>query len=246
LGKRKPGAAVVQPRSSNESKHAELGGDHPRQAAGKQARHWETWVSIGSAVVALAALLLSVVQAYSSRTHDRLSLMPHLEFLAGTGRGDSAFIAVTNNGLGPARIVGIEFQFQERFFRVAGELDYPSMFASLRIPIDSVAALGDVYYTAPSINSYLGPGQTITLITLRSPRDSAAASRFASLAQLLDPLICYASVYGDRFYSSPHSAVSNPGSCRFDGTVRLLGARRRFYNPIDPPLSTEQTHGIPP
>jgi hypothetical protein len=207
---------------------------------------WETTVAVGSAIVALCALGLSIAQAYATRTHDRLSLMPHLEFSIGMGQGDSVFISVTNNGLGPARILGMEFQFDGKFHRAAGEMDYRRMFSDFGVPWDSVASLGDVYYTAPSINSYITPGQTMALLTLHHPRDSTATAKFAALVDAVDPLICYASIYGDLFYASPQAGISNPNSCRFDGTVRLLGRRVRFYNPIDPPLDPEETHGLPP
>jgi hypothetical protein len=142
--------------------------------------------------------------------------------------------------------MGIEVEYNGRFYRADGELDYSTMFSTLGLDVDSAAWARGVDYTAISINSFIPSGHTVSLLTLRHVREHASRQSFEQLVRQLDPLICYASVYGDRFYATPISGKTDARSCRFDGTMTVFGRRFRLKNPLAPPLNSEAATGLPP
>ena len=72
-------------------------------------RRWslEWWIAVIAAVIAVASLILNLVQYSSSRTQERLTVQPHFQITFlwdDTGMG----WITSNTGTGPARIRGFE------------------------------------------------------------------------------------------------------------------------------------------
>ena len=63
----------------------------------------DTWIALSAVIVSLAALLLTMYQAYLSRRVAILGVRPRLWVASANSPGEYS-IAVTNHGLGPAVI----------------------------------------------------------------------------------------------------------------------------------------------
>jgi hypothetical protein len=67
-----------------------------------------TAISLASAVVATAALFISIWNAWATRRHNRLSVRPHLALSKKTSpNAPQLTIDIKNNGLGPAIMTSI-------------------------------------------------------------------------------------------------------------------------------------------
>jgi hypothetical protein len=64
-----------------------------------------TVVAICATIIALASLVLTIVQVRATHDHNRKSVLPVLQMGTSFGVGEPAGLALTNVGLGPARIV---------------------------------------------------------------------------------------------------------------------------------------------
>jgi hypothetical protein len=202
-------------------------------------------VAWGSGFVALCALFVSMCDSRRDRYHDRLSLLPHLEFeqKADPATGEHYF-ALVNNGLGPARLTGFEYSTGQHFQRFDAVLDFNKVAAAFPGGYEAFDSLGDVIIGLAPLQTFVAPGQKIEIVRLRNPQSNAAAIRFAQFLSDSHVLVCYASVYGDKFYVSDRAGASHYQSCRFDGTYVILGRRYRmkfFPRGLNPSV----THGYP-
>ncbi len=66
-----------------------------------------TWVAVGSAVIALSALGLAIYEGYQNRKHNRLSVRPALN-INRFQKDRTVYAVLVNGGLGPAKITKLE------------------------------------------------------------------------------------------------------------------------------------------
>lgn len=72
---------------------------------------WEAIAGIASAVIALCALALTLWQAAVTRSHNKLSVKPHLATWSHTDEANNRYqIDLMNNGIGPALIKSFAIQ----------------------------------------------------------------------------------------------------------------------------------------
>ena len=197
-------------------------------------------VPLASLFVAACALGLAVYQARSTDYQNRLSVVPQLEFTEeAPASGHSVEVYIENNGLGPARITGIEANVGNDFTRFNAELDWSALskkLGAVGISMDAVEA-----GTLPT-NGYIRAQQKLLL--LRIPVESTAerATVLASLRNL-NLNFCYCSLYGDCFDVAQQSSEANEGSCRFDGAIKIFGGYFKLQSPLSNRLDAHVTHG---
>lgn len=197
-------------------------------------------VPLASLFVAACALGLTVYQARSTDYQNRLSVVPQLEFTEeAPPSGGNVEIYIENNGLGPARITGMEATVGNQFTRFKSELDW----SALSKKLDAVGiAMSEAEVSTLPINAYIRSQQKLLL--LRIPVGSIAER--AAVRKSLDNLnlnFCYCSLYGDCFDVAQQSDETNEGSCRFDGTIKIFGRYIRLQSPLSNRLDSSVTHG---
>ena len=158
-------------------------------------------VATGAAVIAVASLAVSVYQARTSRTHNRQSLRPHLEFRDSFPRGGTAGLRLSNSGLGPAAITHTSL-------RIDGgsptEFDEPG-----------VNRLRDVLAARPSATTLgerpLLPASYDEYLLGVKGYDPEIHSEFSELIRRrLFVEIQYESLYGGEHFVATHSPVVDP------------------------------------
>ena len=81
-----------------------------------------TVIAICSVVIAVASLAVSAYVAWATRKHNRLSVLPVLEFTTTFPVGGTAGLRLTNSGLGPARVISSQLTYKGEEF---GEFNKP-------------------------------------------------------------------------------------------------------------------------
>ena len=150
-----------------------------------------TAVAAVAAVIALAALGLTVQQTQLSRAHNRLSVQPVLDFEETYRSGERAGLRLRNVGLGPARIVSGEVWLDgrrrdEAFGRPAIDAVRDELGAQQRRPSATTFSPGAVLATDYS-----------AFMLSVHPYDKNNDSAFVDLIGQLRIIIVYASLYGD-------------------------------------------------
>lgn len=160
----------------------------------------ELVVSVTSAIVALFALFLSLFEGRQSRRHARLSVRPVLDFKIHvtnkTGRFD---VSVSNNGFGPAVVRSWTLLVDGKPYRELGITDWMELTA--HFGWDKLMAQGErVSYSYFEKGDVLAMQQQEELVGFPCPTYStAAADAFRSGVRRLKVLICYESLYHERF-----------------------------------------------
>jgi len=198
-------------------------------------------LTLASLFVSICALGLTVYQARTTDYHNRLSVLPQLQFSqVADPSGKSIEIFVENNGLGPARINGIEAYIVDDFVRFESELDWSVLAPKLKAVGVSIAeATGTTF----PLRTFIRAQEKVLL--LRVPTSSPEEQTVVKAGlNKLSLGFCYCSLYGDCFHVAVKSRdQSNEGTCRYDGTVKLFGSRYRVKTPWAQSLDSSTTHG---
>ena len=201
-------------------------------------------IEIASIVIALCALFLTIYQGIQTRYHNRLSVLPYLQIVhsSTSSKQDYYSIYIENKGMGPARITGIEANVGNEFIRFNEEINYSSIFNSLKKKGIVDVDMSNINFTSFGPNAYIDEGEKVYLMQLQSNSSKESKENFIKAINSIDFLFCYSSVYGDQFYISRAPGLSNENSCRFDDSHSIFGFRFRFDKNF-PPIDTKTTHG---
>jgi hypothetical protein len=197
-------------------------------------------VPLASLFVAACAFWLTLYQVRATDYQNRLSVVPQLEFVSEeSADGKSIDIFLENNGLGPARITGIEAHVGNEFTRFATALDWRALRGRMQaagIPMEQAQA------ASLPINGYVRSQQKLLLLRIPVSSDEQRAN-VESRLESLDINVCYCSLYGDCMDVAQRDGVSDEKSCRFDGATKIFGSYIRFRVPWSTRLDTSVTHG---
>lgn len=144
-------------------------------------------IALGAAIVALAALFISIYEVHATRRHNRLSVRPVLQLRITLHQGDPSGLSVTNSGLGPAVILGARVWLDGTLI---GSWDRPATTEVIKHLREqpSVSTLVD--------GSTLLPGTRKMLICLDSYSPAKNSDFKALIETRLDFEIRYESLYG--------------------------------------------------
>lgn len=200
-------------------------------------------IEITSVFIAMLALGLTIYQGIQARYHNRLTVMPLLRIEHSASKLNNDYsISIRNDGLGPARITGIEVNVGKDFFRFDGEIDYSVILNSLKNQHIADLDSADIQFISFEPNIYIDKGELFELLKLSPMASKELIDGFVYASKKIDFCFCYSSIYGDTFYVSRESGESNDNSCRFDGTISIFG--KKFRKEINfPPIDTKITHG---
>jgi hypothetical protein len=99
----------------------------------------DTVIAFAASVVAVCSLVLTILTAQQQQKHERLSLQPYIVSSLGAD-AERGWIAVANNGLGPAHIrtfeVFVDGQPQQSWEALVGKIapDIPNVYVKFSVP----------------------------------------------------------------------------------------------------------------
>ncbi len=151
-----------------------------------------TVIAATAAVIALAALGLTVQQARMARAHNRLSVQPVLDFAETYRPGQPAGLRLRNVGLGPARIISGEVWINgqrrpEPFGRPVIDATRDELGPDQRRPSASAFTPGGVL-----------PTDYDTFLLSVDPYNPDTDREFVDLIGRLRIIIVYGSLYGEQ------------------------------------------------
>jgi hypothetical protein len=153
-----------------------------------------TAISLASAVVATAALFISIWNAWATRRHNRLSVRPHLALSKKTSpNAPQLTIDIKNNGLGPAIMTSIRVFVDDIDQSLTRAAQWQDIVAKLRIfggMITGYAMLGA---------EALRPGDTRLLVSINDPTKIHDVQTIQAETTRLRIVVEYSSMYGDKF-----------------------------------------------
>jgi hypothetical protein len=158
------------------------------------------WVDLTIAVTALMISITSLIVAFEhSRTLERMAdanarlvetnSWPFLAY--GTGNGSDIYLAVTNDGVGPAKIESAEVRWKGKAY--SGPVEFLEACCGF-VPKTAVLGMNIL------AGHVLRAGQTITFLTLPPTNPDAATWKRLEAARLSPDLsveICYCSVFDE-------------------------------------------------
>ncbi|WP_133407691.1 hypothetical protein [Parashewanella tropica] len=78
----------------------------------KQIIHWEKWTALGTVLMAVCAIATSLWQGHLLKTHNELSIYPHLALEVNTDPTPNGRMTlsmyINNQGLGPANVTHVD------------------------------------------------------------------------------------------------------------------------------------------
>ena len=158
-----------------------------------------TVIAIAAAVVALAALCVSVCEGFQNRKHNRLSIRPRLRLDKLTYTGQPVRIIVKNNGAGLAIICNFVVKLDKK--EVSSDSDPPAAVAVRGLGVQE--ELGDIESFTPSLNDTLAAGEQMSLVAMPNfPDNKEARGKLRKELSRIDFIITYESIYGETFVAS--------------------------------------------
>jgi hypothetical protein len=147
-----------------------------------------------SVVIASCALIATIWQGATARKHNRLSVRPHLDWIADRTIGKRVRLSLTNAGLGPCIIDDFVIAFEGTVYR-AGSLEGGPDLSTLIA--DSIN--GYIECWMPGLGTPIQAGASVDLF--RFPASDASLQVHARCVEALNKiglLINYRSIYGER------------------------------------------------
>lgn len=183
-------------------------------------------VEICSLIVAACALILTVHQARTTSYHNKLSLMPMLQFAINHVNGKHIEIVLENVGTGPAIIDTFELAAKE-VKSLQGTLNE---FAELnKLDISNIKSL----ITTIESRTFLKSGQSIPLLQILEPE--IVTDEYKALVyytSILPLTVCYRSLYQDEFNVMTDSNYLVKESCANKGSIKVFGEWVKFKMPF--------------
>lgn len=170
----------------------------------------EMITAISAVIAALIALAVGVWENVEMRRHNRLSVVPHLNFTARVSTADTTDVGegviwLDNEGVGPARLGEFRVLLEDEDGDVHG-------FDSWGEAIPFIQAGGVRVRTRAEMRPglMLGAGRRLELIRLEAERESAERI-LLDLMNRLQVTVAYHSIYEEEFFATFNPAVALEG-----------------------------------
>ncbi len=176
----------------------------------------ETWISLASAAVALAALGLTVWEAKANRRHNRLSVAPRLRLdFAVHPENEDVSISLVNAGLGPAIIDSMELMLDRQ--PTTKEL------ATLSDVARAAGVRGTLRFATVLSGEVLNNGARLELISMdRSVFQSRPDQNYETPFRRIGVRVHYRSMYDQAFTCVGHGTEFLPHSQVLAPADRIL------------------------
>lgn len=161
------------------------------EQAGGNGISTECWVAIASGVVALAALWVAWYQISHQRRHDRLSMMPHLDFHVSLANNIPWNITLRNSGLGPAQIMQCTITVNEIAMKNPTPLQLREALEKIGIPSKVVEC--EFTFRIPELVRTDDEHSLLRLV-----EEGGVIQQYGPKLKRLEWQIEYTSAYGDR------------------------------------------------
>lgn len=156
--------------------------------------HWLRRAAAG--IVAVAAVGLAVWEGLENRRHNRLSVVPKVDAVRDFDMREQTFsFGLLSSGLGPAVVRDLRIYLDGRKVydkSTEHEFAWTEIYPILR---DKGLEIWDSYYIE---GQYLVPGERYNLLVVERRPGAERIEDFREIANRIDAVICYCSVYGDQ------------------------------------------------
>ncbi|HDM8174865.1 TPA: hypothetical protein P0E27_002085 [Vibrio harveyi] len=172
-------------------------------------------VEICSLFVAVCALFLTIYQARTTSYHNKLALVPMLQFSIEHKKDEYVEISLENVGNGPALVDTYELAAKK-----ITTLSYTlNEFADLNeLDISDIIVLTTKIENQNFINS----GQSISLLKILAPQEITKEYKaLVGYTMTLPLTVCYRSLYQDEFHVLTDSKYLVKESCATDGSFKF-------------------------
>jgi len=156
---------------------------------------WNRITGISAMITATCALFVSVWQGYETRTHNRLTVRPHLQLTRSIERGKPIGLYVKNVGSGPAIIKKVEVYFADNLIK-----EGPDNFAPRQIMKLIQPKHGHWFFCNLTPEYRLMPGEEVVYVgaTLRDASKEEKETLFKNMHKVT-LFLEYESIYGEKF-----------------------------------------------
>ena len=137
-------------------------------------------MAVCAVLIALSALFVSVLQAYLTRKHNRLSVRPHLELIKNISPSGPASIVLKNHGTGPAIIKKIRVYVDKEEYFADDDDSFKAALEKLGISERDITATYCLYEK----NAILGIGAEQKIMEFYNSRGDETVWRY--IAQMID------------------------------------------------------------
>lgn len=168
----------------------------------------DTIIAAGAVSIALAALVVAIVQAFQIRKHNRLSVVPYLTFYISYGAETVPFgVHLANNGVGPAILKRLDICLDGQPFSTA--TGHPWCMVWMKAGYNKP----NVAFHFPEEDTALRVSEMFPLLTLDKGSESdRERSEFSEALKRVDLVVLYESVYGDKKTVRLSKAVRQAGA----------------------------------
>lgn len=183
-------------------------------------------VEICSLFVAVCALFLTIYQARATSYHNKLALVPMLQFSIEHKKGEYLEISLENVGNGPALV--------DRYELAAKQI------TSLSYTLNEFAELNELDISGINVlttkienQNFLNSGQSISLLKIPAPEKITKEYKaLVNYALILPLTVCYRSLYQDEFHvlTDPEYLVEE--SCAIDSAFKFGNEWIKFKMPF--------------
>ena len=151
--------------------------------------------------VAVLVLFLTVWQGYETRQHNRISVVPKLDFdinVQSSSNNKSISYYVESTGLGPVKIVDFAVFYKYKG-KVTQSKDFDYLMKDLRGLNDKLKFNLDLASSDIDVGSFMAPGVHEVLFKAKVESDTGVSDEINKhVRDTLDIVICYCSVYDDQ------------------------------------------------
>jgi hypothetical protein len=165
-------------------------------------KDWTDWLAVAmSAIPAFIALWFTFRQNNLTKKHNKLMVKPHLDDLVHEDVHTFQYeYSITNNGIGPAIIVGIQIFVDGSL--IGSEKTLPEIIKML-LPEIKDEQFG---HHSISVGSYLTPEKHISVVIINCASKEVLLGVKEVIGSRAKLIITYESIYGDRQVFQSHSS----------------------------------------
>ena len=151
--------------------------------------------------VAVLVLLLTVWQGYETRQHNRISVVPKLDFdinVQSSSNKKSISYFVESTGLGPVKIIDFAIFYKQDGKWIQSN-NFNHLMADLRTLNEELKVNLDLASSDMDVGSFLAPGVHEVLFKASAESETGVSDVLnAHVRNTLDIVVCYCSVYDDQ------------------------------------------------
>ncbi|KOO13204.1 hypothetical protein AKJ18_19795 [Vibrio xuii] len=153
-------------------------------------------IAICAVFIAILSFVSTAWQAWLMRTHNKMSVRPHVEIIGDYMRGNDISYIISNDGLGPAIISTVELTLNNERYEVKDYDDFKSALMKIDIDIDKLPHKIRIM----EMNTAIGVSKNVLFMGFpKSGTDISMRLDLERKLKKMDITISYKCIYGKEF-----------------------------------------------